>query len=200
MMTGWSTRDIENLTRQGNTSEIDARLAPLDNVRFSFDGSITLDDLDDELMAYAMTYGDWPEVIVIDNLSNVVQDDLEGYHALEATCDYLHELARKTGAAVIALHHVTGAYDDGTEPVPLSGLRGKVSKVPEMVLTLSVEGNTWETGERRLIVSIVKNRGGKGDASGSLKVALRCDLDRMLIQDIPKTGEGYERSDGQQAW
>jgi hypothetical protein len=146
----------------------------LKHLHFHYDASPTLDDIDEELMAYAMVWGDWPQIIVIDNLSNVYTGTDERWARLEAALDYLHDVARKTGALVVVLHHVTGEHEDGQSAVPLSGLRGKVSKVPEQVLTL------WRAGDELepcMGVAVVKNRGGKADPSGRYSAVLRWDLE-----------------------
>ncbi|MEV6638059.1 AAA family ATPase [Actinoplanes sp. NPDC051470] len=185
MLTGWTTGDIENAVAHGNTATVDALLEKLSHIRFDFSGRIEVDALEEELKAYASTFGEWPHVIIIDNLSNLdLPEAGEGYVALEQACDYLHEIARETGAAVIALHHVTGTFDDGITPVPMSGLRGKVSKVPELILTLyrDVTAGTDEVG--RLYVCPVKNRTGKADPSGAWSIPLHYEPPRMLLRDF----------------
>lgn len=185
MLTGWQTSDIENAVEHGNTAAVDAYLEKLSHIRFDFSGRIEVDVLEEELKAYASLFGEWPHVIVIDNLSNLdLPDAGEGYIALEQACDYLHELARETGAAVVALHHVTGSFDDGITPVPMSGLRGKVSKVPELILTLYRDSTTGTDEVGRLYVCPVKNRTGKADPSGAWSVPLHYEPPRMMLRDI----------------
>lgn len=188
MLTGWSTEDIENAVNHGNTAEVDARLERASAVRFDFAGRIEIDALEEELTAYAGVYGEWPHAIAVDNLSNLDSEG-DGYQALESACDYLHELARTTGSAVVALHHVTGEYDDGTKPVPLSGLRGKVSKVPEVVLTLYRDANVGLDGIGNLYVCPVKNRTGRADPSGGWSLPLRYEPPRMQLEDYPANGD-----------
>ncbi|MCG5459601.1 AAA family ATPase [Micromonospora sp. PSH03] len=188
MVTGWQTGDIENAVEHRNTSAVDAHLEKLNHIRLDFSGRIEVDALEEELQAYAATYGEWPHSIWIDNLSNLdLPDAGEGYLALEAACDYLHELARETGAAVVALHHVTGTFDDGITPVPMSGLRGKVSKVPETILTLYRDATTGTDEIGRLYVCPVKNRTGKADPSGAWHLPLLYEPPRMKLADIPAT-------------
>ncbi len=176
--TGWLTQEVEAQMDTGNTRLIDAKLNSVGHqVRWSFDSAPDFDTIEEELMAYAVTFGCWPSLIVIDNISNVETDSGEGQMALEAVSEYLHSLGRKTGAAIIGLHHVTGEFDDGTRPVPLSGLRGKVSKVPEVILTLFRNAQN----PNRMGVAVVKNRGGQADPSGSSVVWLECDLSRMRL-------------------
>src|SRR5690606_30136689 len=78
------------------------------HIWFSFDANPELDDIDSELQAYAQCTGDWPHLIVIDNLKDVWGDDGDGQDHVryDRTIVWLHELARRTGACVIVLHHV----------------------------------------------------------------------------------------------
>ncbi len=147
----------------------------VENLQFSFDANPSFDDLDEELKAYAMAWGAWPEIVVVDNLSNIYTGSDDRWAALEKSLDYLHDLGRKTGALILPLHHVTGEYETGTDPVPLAGLRGKISKTPEIVLTLHRRGDDMNP---QMGVSVVKNRGGKADPSGSRYAVLSWDLER----------------------
>lgn len=176
--TGWLCSEVETQIENGNTQLIDAKLnAKTGHLRFSYDTNPDFNSVEAELQAYAVTYGCWPSLIVVDNISNLDTESGEGQMALESGCDYLHSLARTTGAAIIGLHHVTGEFDDGTKAVPLSGLKGKVSKIPECVLTLFRPTEV----PNKMGVAVVKNRMGKADPSGNMVVWLDCHLDRMKL-------------------
>lgn len=177
--TRWTTGEVEAQVEIGNTQFIDAAVGEATkHIRWSFDTNPDYDTIEQELLAYCVTYGCWPSLIILDNITNAETESGEGQAALESVCDYLHALARTTGACVVGLHHVTGYFDDGTSPVPLSGLKGKVSKIPEVVLTLF--RNPMSPGT--MGVCVVKNRGGKADPSGSTVVHLECALERMTLK------------------
>ncbi|MFC9974320.1 DnaB-like helicase C-terminal domain-containing protein [Spirillospora sp. NPDC127200] len=162
----------------------DEELAEIRRIRWEFDAGPTLDAIDQSVTAYAYLHGEYPELIVCDNLMNIVaDDDSEGFKAMENILLFLLELARTTGACIVVLAHLTGEYEDGNIPAPLSGLRGKISKVPEMILTLYREEDPL--GGESLGVAIVKNRGGLANAAGNMTVSLKMDLDRMVIEDDP---------------
>jgi RecA-family ATPase len=136
------------------------------------------------MRSYEEVYGDFPALVVIDNVTNVRtggDNDDDPFSGLEALMDYLHDMARSTGACVVGLHHVTGGYNDADRPIPLSGVKGQIARVPEMVLTLHKQ--TDEFGPDLLCVSTVKNRGGKADPSGSEYVSLTFNGDTMQIKD-----------------
>lgn len=183
MVTGWRVEDIELAAAQGLTETLNAQLEKVENIRLDFAASPTLTDLEECLRAFEMVYGEFPSLVVIDNVTNVDNESGEGgFTGLESTFDFLHEMARETGAAFVLLHHVTGDYDDGTKPVPLSGLRGKVSKVPELILTLHRVSGDSDSGNRLLGISPVKNRTGKSDPSGCWYMTVEVDLERMGVR------------------
>ena len=100
--------------------------------------------------------------------------------------DYFATMARNTEACVIGLHHVTGPYVDADKPIPLSGVKGQITRVPAMVLTL--HRRAGELGEPdTLCVSTVKNRGGKSDPSGHTFAELDFRGASMSITDPANT-------------
>jgi replicative DNA helicase len=182
MVSGWTTGDIEQALDAGMTETLDVQLHKWSHIQFDFKASPTATDVEEELKAFRQVYGDWPSLIVVDNISNLDNElNTDGFQSLEGTCDFLHELARETGACVVGLHHVTGDFDDGTKPPSLSSLRGKVSKVPELVLALHRIGGDSYEGNRSIGVSPVKNRTGKSDPSGGWFLPLAVDLERMAV-------------------
>lgn len=182
MVSGWRTEDVEQAIDAGMTEALDVQLHKWSHIQFNFLASPTATDLECELKAFRQVYGDWPQLIVMDNITNLDNETgNDGFQNLEATCDFLHELARETGACIVALHHVTGEYDDGQKPPSLSSLRGKISKVPELVLALHRVGGDTLEGGRVMGVSPVKNRAGKSDPSGGWFMQLGVDLERMAI-------------------
>lgn len=172
--TGWEQSDIERAIREGNHAGIDAEVASAtSHMRFDYRSAPDEKDVLNSLYAYAQTYGEYPEVIVMDNLRNLFIDGVEGeFQALDQATVFLHDLAKDINAAVIGLHHVIGDAENGDKPIPLSGIRGKVTKIPEVCLTLYRQGDV-------LNVSPVKNRNGKADASGTLSYQIRTDMARM---------------------
>lgn len=182
MLTGWSTRDIEHQIKTGNLETIDAQLNGHDHIRFNFDASPSMDDIDEELTAFASAYGEYPGLIVVDNIRNVFDPDGEK-GSVEGVIDFLNERAKETKACTIGLHHVTGAYDDGNTPVPLSGLMGKISKVPATIITLNRNPQLEMNGAQTMNLSPVKNRGGKADPSGQWQIPLTAQMDRMHLED-----------------
>lgn len=153
-------------------------------IRFNYASSPTLDTITTQVHAYEELHGDYPELIVVDNALDVVMDggDIDQAQSLDALMAWLHELARTTDACVIVLHHVTGPYNNANQPIPLSGVKGQIGRVPELILTLhKALGEYGDSDEIR--VSTVKNRGQKADPTGQSFVPLNFDGYHMNIRD-----------------
>ncbi len=150
------------------------------HIRWCFEPSPSVQDIHYEMGAFYTVYGQFPALVVVDNLRNIQGDDEQSV-VFQETIQELHELARKTGAHVNVLHHVVGDYDSGDKPVPQNGLEQKLSKIPEMILTLNRQG------VGKLNVAIVKNRNPYGRhevaalADGSHSVLLDVDFLKMQL-------------------
>lgn len=155
-------------------------------LRIDYEASPTIDDIEMLIESYWELYGEYPAIIVVDNITNVdtqMPQDQDNYSSsLEGLMDYLHGVARETAACVIGLHHVTGDYNNGDKPIPLNGVKGQITRVPEMVLTLHKQSNP--DGTATLCVSPVKNRGGQPDATGQTYARLEFLGDYMSIKDF----------------
>lgn len=146
---------------------------------FSWDPAPTLDDIEAELLAYAAVNGQWPGLVVLDNLKNVWDDasDEKDHVRFDRVIARLNEFAREYGSHVLVLHHVLGGYEDGYTPIPLSGLLGKPSKDVTLALTLH------RRGQDEMGVCVVKNRVGQADPGGNLAVGIRFVAARMWFDD-----------------
>ncbi|MFG3343338.1 AAA family ATPase [Glycomyces sp. NPDC048151] len=149
--------------------------------RWDFTPSPTVDDVEAAVACYFEIYGEFPHLIVVDNVTNIrgtsAANADDPFSGLESLMDYLHSMARETGAHVLGLHHTTAAHNDSSQPIPLSGVKGQISRVPALIITLH------KAGEKLLGASVVKNRNGRSDAGGHLSVELEADLSRMAIRD-----------------
>lgn len=154
-------------------------------IRFSYDANPSIDSIESTLEAYEEVYGEYPGLIIVDNITNVRTaggDDDDPFSGLEGLMDYLHTMSRATEACVICLHHVTGFYNDADRAIPMSGVKQQITRVPETVLTLHKRHGD-DMGSAVLCVSTVKNRGGRADPSGRTYAELMFVPDRMKITD-----------------
>jgi RecA-family ATPase len=184
VMTGWTLEQASRCVRDGDLGDATKILADMP-VRFGYNANPSLDNIEDSMRAYDEVYGDFPALVVIDNVTNVRtggDNDVDPFAGLEALLDYLHGMARSTGACVIGLHHVTAGYNDADKAIPLSGVKGQISRVPELILTLHRVPGSFGGDELR--VSTVKNRAGRADPTGQDWTPLEFHGDTMTIKDV----------------
>lgn len=183
ILTGWDMEKSARMVRDGTLGDAETEFDDIP-IRFNYSASPNLTQIESSMRSYEEVYGDYPALVIVDNITNVRtggDHDDDPFSGLEALMDELHVMARFTGACVIGLHHVTGGYNDADRPIPLSGVKGQIARVPEMVLTLHKVAEQF--GPDSLRVSTVKNRGGKSDPSGQEFVSLDFSGDTMSIKE-----------------
>ena len=155
-------------------------LEDISHIQWVFDSSPNLDDIEDEIKAYIELYGVAPQLIIIDNLMNVVAESDNEWAGLRQIMMELHDMARKTEACVIVLHHVSEQteYGPGTEPPHRRSIHGKVSQLPALILTLG-----YDPLGKNLRVAAVKNRFGQHQADGKDYASLLVDFASCQIRD-----------------
>lgn len=135
--------------------------AEASNIRLVFESAPRYDDLVQELMAYAETFGEYPKCVVLDNLMNLVGENQDEWASMRDSTKVLHEITRATGAAVFVLHHMADDRTDTSVPAPRKSLQGKISQLPKAIWSLSVDGDTFR-------VAPVKNKVGPEYPSGKV--------------------------------
>jgi hypothetical protein len=177
-----------NLT--SNRHYYDKHLDNMSNIQFVFDSSPSLDDIELEIKAYVELFGIPPELIVIDNLMNVVAESDNEWAGLRAIMVDFHDMARKTEACVMVLHHVSeqSEYGKTTFPPARRAIHGKVSQLPALILTLG-----FDPLDKTLKVAPVKNRFGPHTADGSDFATLFVNYSVCQISDADEYGRMYRR-------
>jgi predicted ATP-dependent serine protease len=162
----------------------------MSNIQWVFDSSPSLDDIELEIKAYVELYGVAPELIVIDNLMNIAAETDNEWAGLRAIMMELHDMARKTEACVLVLHHVSeqSEYGSTTMPPARRAIHGKVSQLPALILTLG-----YDPSGGLLRVAAVKNRFGPHTADASQWATLFVNFSACQIGDADATGRMYMR-------
>lgn len=113
-------------------------------VQFSFDSNPDMFDIQDEIDAWVELYDGYPDVIVVDNLRNVfsgADHEHTGYKTIQQA---LVGISRDTGACVITMHHMSEAGGrKSTDPAPRSAIDGKISQLPDVILSVAREGDQF---------------------------------------------------------
>lgn len=184
ILTGWNMEKTAALVRSGDLGDSREMFSDIP-IRFNYGASPSPEQIEVSMRAYEEVYGDFPALVIVDNITNVRtggDNDEDPFSGLESLMDYLHDMARQTSACVVGLHHVTGPFNDADKPIPLSGVKGQITRVPELILTLHKESDGF--GADLLNISTVKNRAGKADPSGNDYVCLEFAGDTMQIRDV----------------
>ena len=171
-------------------SYYDKYFGKLDHIKWVFDSSPSLDDIEMEIKAYVELYGIAPELIVIDNLMNVAAETDNEWAGLRAIMMELHDMARKTEACVLVLHHVSeqSEYGNPKNPPARRAIHGKVSQLPALILTLG-----YDPGTAELKIAAVKNRFGPHTADASDYCTLYVNYGACQISDKDAIGLMYHR-------
>ena len=188
------------VTVEGNINKsqrhYDPYLAKASHIQWVFDSSPSLDDIEMEIKAYVELYGVMPELIIIDNLMNVAAETDNEWAGLRAIMMELHDMARKTEACVLVLHHVSEQSEYGSPmmPPPRRAIHGKVSQLPALILTLG-----YDPSQGLLRIASVKNRFGPHYADASQWASLFVDFGSCQIGDDDAQGRAYLRGNNEES-
>lgn len=186
---GLSTREVEKMILAKDPWILGKIEEATDHIWVCFDSTPDGHDIANEIDAYAMVTGEYPKLIVIDNLMDIQTGGFEERQGQDAVLSFLKQIATRTQAAVVVLCHVVATgrgtdsqgrqiivdYATGKVPIPLSGLMNKIDKRPRLILTL------FEYDVNRMGVCIVKNNNGRRDAEGNLQVVIPWVQERMTF-------------------
>lgn len=152
-------------------------LSQANNIRWSFESAPSLQDIELEVDAFSELYGQFPELIVIDNLIDCTHSDGDEWNSLRSLLRELKWWARETNASVLCLHH-TSEGTAGNPAPPRNAIMGKLAQTPALILTVTNSQPGF------LGVCPVKNRWGQADPSGANVSWLVYEPARMHIGDM----------------
>jgi hypothetical protein len=164
--------------RMGDGNElVEAELAKLSRrLRIDPEPAPSLDGIIEETEAYCELFGTNPTLIIVDNLLNMAASHDNEWTAMRDAMSAFHGIARETDAAVLVLHHVSEEKTNPLQPAPRRALLGKVSQLPEVILTVAIDGDTYR-------VAAVKNRDGIADPNAKTPVSVHVDAASMTLFD-----------------
>lgn len=147
------------------------------HIKWVFDSSPTLADIEDEISIYRLVQGQDPHLIVIDNAADVGYESGDEFSSLRQLMKEVKFWARETNAALVVLHHTSEGYSGEPCP-PRSAIHGKISQTPASVLTLAAPQPGY------MAVAAVKNRYGPADASGRTAIWMDYAPTTMHLADM----------------
>lgn len=192
VVSGNKVNSVEESFNSGDGYEFyQDELKALKHLQFSFDPSPTLDDISLSIEAYGEAFGEYPHLIIIDNLMNVAALHDNEWTGMRDIAKAMHHMARQTDAAVFLLHHTSEGEGRPDLPPSRKSIQGKISQLPEMILTVAMD---HDTSEYR--IACVKNRFAKNSADGSNYTILYADASRMTLYNdkVAVARADYSRS------
>lgn len=176
MATGISQSEVEN--RMVADPEWASALLKehVGHIKWMFDASPTLKDLEDQINVYRELQGDNPSLIVVDNAVDVTHDSGDEFSSLRSLMREVKWWSRDTGAAFLILHHTSEGYEGYPCP-PRAALHGKIAQVPSLIVTLS------SSQPGLMAAAAVKNRYGPADATGKTAVWMDYAPETMMLKD-----------------
>lgn len=175
LLGGYTTESVDQFYSDGDVKAkayFDEKLVEAQHIDWIFDSAIPAKRVAERLLAFVEVHGEYPQLVVLDNLSNAVEHQESELAEQKEFMTEVQRLARFTRAHFAVLAHAEGKYDDGMTPIPQSGVYNKLSKLPEVVLTL----NRINEAGRDLAVNVVKQRGGISSAAAHNPVTLPVDF------------------------
>ena len=151
------------------------KLSDLDWVRWNFNPSPSLEEVEEEMMAFEELWGEFPHLVIVDVIMKVDYYE-DGGGSLERIGQYLDKLARETGACIIIACH-TSENEPGKPTQPKKAILYKIDKLPVLCLTLAYEDGI-------LYVAPVKNRSGFADPSGESFITFMADPTTATIEEL----------------
>lgn len=133
-----------------------------------------IDGIFEETQAYIELFGRVPELIIVDNLINIAATHDNEWTGQRDNLRGLHTLARETESAVVVLHHTSEESSRATRPGPMKSLMGKPSQLPELILTVAMDGEEYH-------VAAVKNRDGVADPNADNPITVYVDAPSMSL-------------------
>jgi len=173
------TKEIEEMMATSGSVLVDSEMEVLDDfLFFSYEPAPSLDNIWEEACAVEEVLGDWPELIIVDNLMNVAHGSDSEWQEMRQTMANFHTLARKIDACILVLHHVSENDSRPFVPAPRKAIQGKVSQLPEQILSVAMNPK-----DGLFKIAAVKNRHGAHDPTGEEHVTLAVDASRMSLYE-----------------
>lgn len=116
------------------------------------------------LEAERQFFGEYPAFVVVDVAFDLLEGE-EGPGTARSVFRRLHQAAARTGAVILALHHVKGGdAADGNTFVTMSDALYRVERVPEIIIA------AWRTPPDRISINLAKNRSGADGQTAVMRV------------------------------
>ena len=184
MLTGMSTKAVEAALLLDPITGANKLREGSDHIKWVFEAD-DLYDLEEEIDVYTEVMGSPPQLVVIDNATDLNHESGDEYSSLRSLMREVKRWSRDINAAFLVLHHTSESFHYQVCP-PKASVHGKINQKPAVILTI---GNPQDG---LLPISPVKNRTGFSDATGNTAVWLEYEPSTMTLRDRTFSPEMYE--------
>lgn len=146
-------------------------------LKWQFNANPTLDDIWLEAQAWYELRTAWPQLIVIDILSDVSHQGGDEWAVLREVLRQTKVLARETNAAVLLVHHCTEGIPESKVCPSRQDIMGKGTAQPALMVTFGKDA------QDRFCAACVKNRFGPSKKDGSDYFPMDLDPTRSMVGD-----------------
>lgn len=160
-------------------------------LKWQFNPQPTLDDIWLEAYAWYELRLKWPELIVVDILSDVSHQGGDEWATLREVMRISKVLARETGSAILLVHHCTEGIPESKVCPSRQDVMGKLSAQPSLMVTFGKD----QRGQFH--AACVKNRFGPSKKDGTDHFPMDLDPARSKVGDytglrLAQAAEGEE--------
>jgi len=146
-------------------------------LRWEFDVE-TLDDVDQQCMAWQEVFGDPPALLILDNLIDITSGEADEWSSSRKTLRELKMLAKELSTAVLVLHHVGEGDNTKKDGAPASkDILGRDNRLAAVVMTMAVDAGNIAA------IAVVKNRYGPSDPKAENPVSFYFDKPKMSFEE-----------------
>lgn len=183
MLTLYTGKQIEeSYTASDKAREVYDQAMKGVSVEWVFDTAIPADRVAERMEAFAEMRGEYPHLVVLDNLSNAVQHEEQSRQEQSEFIMEMKRLGQFSKAHFAILAHAKGMYENGTTPIPQGGVLNNLAKVPEVMVTM----HRADQHGAKLGINITKNRAGRPDPAAIHPVVLDVDYSRASVMGFSR--------------
>lgn len=174
--TGESRESVRKMLENGSIAEVAAAVtqaAP--DLFIDPNAGPSLQQIDERIVALTEYWGETPQFVVLDTISDVQRSGGDDYSAWRGLWLDLRKMSRYYDTTIVFAHHVKGstAGRNGDRAPELSDGKFAAHEFCEIVLGLH------RPVDSQLVVSVLKNRGGMS----GIKFPMAVDYSRMEIEE-----------------
>jgi hypothetical protein len=177
IITGESARSVKELvSTTGGREKYRAALKSVNHLFLACEKRPGAEEMEETIEAFTERWGVPPELIVVDNMTNLLPSAADEWSGLREMSHVLDYFAAELGSCVHMLHHINLGGQRLDEPGDMASVKGKIVELPSLILSIAKT-------ERELRWAAVKNREGSEDPMAQNWKTLELEPASMALRD-----------------